>query len=140
LLEVKLGFKGVIDELKLEVGAELTVVPTALLLPLVPVFPVRVPSPEPLLLNGDVGVGEKMDPPPKDGEKNPPPKDGENTPLVKMIWIWLTPAIVPNSILIAEKLAVVKLKTTGETENSKLVAAGFSTAPAPGTAWPTERS
>jgi hypothetical protein len=117
VLEVKFGFKGVIDEPELEVGPEARMVPPALLSPLVPVLPPRVPSPDPPPLNGDDEVGAKMDPPPKDCEKFPPPKGCENTPLLKIIWIWLTPAIVPNSTLIAEKLAVVKLKITGEAEN-----------------------
>jgi hypothetical protein len=103
---VALGFKGVIDVVKVEV------VPTLTMFPNVDVpLPLRVPTPEPPPPNGDVGLVEKPEPPPK-GCPKLPPSDCKKNPLpTNTIWIWLTPEPFPNWMLIVVTLGVLRLKT-----------------------------
>jgi len=129
---VKFGFKGVIDVVEVEVVPGVKMVPIALVsLPLVPVLPLSVPSPDPLPPKGDVGVGEKTEPPPKDAP-NPPPNDcKKKPPPTNTIWIWLTPETVPTWILMAVKLGMLMLKTTRGANTWADTTTGFNTAPAP---------
>ena len=126
---VEFGFKGVIDVVDVEVVPGVTMVPSVLVpLPVVPVLSLSVPSPNPLPPKGDVGVGEKNEPPPKD-VPNPPPDDCKKNPLVtNTIWIWLTPETVPTWRLMAVKLGVLMLKTTRGANTWAGTTTGFNTA------------
>ena len=86
-LAARFGFKGVIDGTDVETGPDVREFPL-LLLPLLPVFPVRAPIAVPLLPNPGEDVGAKFEVPLKENGRTPT--------TITIIGLGFCAAIVPN--------------------------------------------